>query len=306
MKNAAQKRSKILIIVVSVVLGILAVGGIAVAFMLNYNTHAPKTPLVLNDGQNIFISTEMNDNYKGYRFKFTDEADNEIIIDSENNQLSVDELLEKEIVLGKTYKISTCYLAENIGNNSEYSDSITWKCQKYLEMPTLNFNNESSILSWNSVEGADFYRIYISGEEDYIETIKNFYDLQLIDGGEKTINVVGYSNNENLLTSNKSNTIQLTLIHYLKPFTSIDFNSETKIITAKSDSNYQKVNIHLGQQVFESTMFSVAKSGDEYIYTIDITTVYNNEEMIGISPCDIDEYNIFSGSVVYYTAESAE
>lgn len=306
MKSTTQKRSKILIIVMSVVLGILAVGGIAVAFMLNYNTHAPKTPLVLDDGQNIYISTEMNDNYKGYRFKFVDDNDNEIIIDSENNQLTVNELIENDIELGKTYKISTCYLAENVGNNSEYSSTVTWKCQKYLQMPMAQYNSSTSLLTWDSIEGVDYYRVYISGEENYIETIENYYDLQLISGGEKTINVVGYSNDENLLTSNKSNTIQISLVHYLKPFTSIDFNSQTRIITAKSESEYEKVNIHLGQNVIESTMFSVQKSGNEYVYTINITTIYNNEENIGISPCDIDEYNIFNGSVIFYSPEATE
>ena len=127
MSNTTQKRSKIFIIILSVILAIIAAGAIAISFMLNYNTFSPDKPVVLDDGQNIYISTTMNDNYKGYRFKFIDENDKEIIIDSKNNQISVNELLEKQIVLGKTYKVSICYLAENVGNNSEYSNAISWK-----------------------------------------------------------------------------------------------------------------------------------------------------------------------------------
>lgn len=306
MSNTTQKRSKIFIIILSVILAIIAAGAIAISFMLNYNTFSPDKPVVLDDGQNIYISTTMNDNYKGYRFKFIDENDKEIIIDSKNNQISVNELLEKQIVLGKTYKVSICYLAENVGNNSEYSNAISWKCQNYLSAPVVEYNEETSVLSWQDVVGADFYRIYISGEEQYIETIENSYDLKSVEGGVKSLNVVSYSNDENYLTSNKSNTVNFTLIHYLEPFTSIDFNAETKVITAKSNSNYTKIDIYLDGRVVEANAFQFEKSGEEYIYTIDITTIYNGEESIGIAPSDIDEYNVYEGVIIYYTPENLE
>lgn len=300
MSNTKQKRSKFLIIIISIVLAILALGAIAVSFMLNYNTFAPNELTVLDDGENIYISTNMNDNYKGYRFKFIDENDKEIIIDSKNNQVSVNELLEMKIALGQTYKVSVCYLAENSGNNTEYSDEITWKCQNYLSMPIVNYDQTTSILSWSEVEGADFYRIYINGQENYIETMENTYNLQLLESGDKSINVVGYSNNENYFTSNKSNSLQIKLVHYLNPFTFITFKEQSKTITAKSTEEYQKINIKLNQSSFDSILFDVVKSGEEYIYTIDITTIYNGEELIGISPCSIDEYNVFAGDILYY------
>lgn len=305
MEKTAQKRSKKLILIFSIVIAVVAVVGIALTFLLNYNTQVPKAPQILDDGQNIFLSAEINDNYNGYRFKFVDEIGQEILIDSESNQISTQEMFKNQVLLGRTYKISTCYLAENSGNNSEFSDTITWKCQVYLQMPTLQFNQETSILSWNIIERADYYRIYISGQNDYIQTTQNFYDLQALEGGERVIDVVAFSNKENFLPSCKSNTISLTLIHYIKPFTSVEFDSQTKILTAKSESEYKKVNIHLGQNKIESNLFTVTKQGNEYVYKIDLTTIYTNQTTIGITPCDIDQYNIYNGTITYYTLPNA-
>ena len=225
MTKVAQKRSKTIYIILSIVLAIIAVAGISVAFLLNYNTYAPEAPLVLDDGQNIYISTTLNDNYEGYRFKFIDENNEEVIIDSKTNQVSVEEMLENKIVLGNEYKV--CYLAENVGNNSHYSKETTWKCQKYLDMPQISFDESYSILSWQEVENADYYRIYINGENDFIETVETSINLSSLEGGEKTINVVSYSNNSNYLTSNKSNTLQVRLIRAIPPFSFIEFNTLT-------------------------------------------------------------------------------
>lgn len=304
MSKTTQKRSKLIIILVSVMLGLIGIGAIAVSFVLNYNTYAPTTPVVLDDGQNFYVSTALNDNYKGYRFKFVDKNDKEIIIDSKENQLSVQQLLENDIKLGQRYQISVCYLAENVGNNSKYSKSTLWLCQSYLEMPIATFDQTTYCLNWQKIEGADYYRVYVSGEDDYFETTETTYSLHLLEGGDKTVNVVAFSENKNYLTSNKSNTVQIKLVRYLQPFDSIEFNSESKIITAKSSVKYPKIKIYLDQAPFECTIFDIEKVEDEYVYKIDITTIYKNETSIGISPCDIDEYNLFQGAVVYYQVQT--
>jgi len=61
MTKVEQKRSKFLYIVLTVILSTIAVVGISAAFLLNYNTYAPNSPLVLDDGQNIYISTSLNE-----------------------------------------------------------------------------------------------------------------------------------------------------------------------------------------------------------------------------------------------------
>lgn len=300
MSTQPQKRSKTLYIFLAVILGLALIAGVAVAFMLNYNTYAPSAPVVLDDGQNIYISTTLNDNYKGYRFKFVDQSEKQIVIDSENNELSVQEMLENKITLGETYKISVCYLAENVGNNSEYSDSISWKCQKYLEMPLVSYDEVLKKISWPAVTGADYYKIYINGNHAFYETTGTSYDLSDLEGGDKTINVVGYSNDSNLLTSNKSNSLQVKLIIELDPFKSIDFDRNTNIITAVAPTQYQKIKIYLGDTDYQSILFDVTRSGNDYIYKIDITTIYQGENLIGICPCTIDQYNVYNGGVVYY------
>ena len=299
MKKETQKRSKIIYILLSVLLALLAIGGVTAAFLLNYNTFAPDALAVLDDGQNIFISTTMNDNYKGYRFKFVDETEKTILIDSEKNQISVAEMLENKIELGKSYKVSVCYLAENVGNNSQYSKTITWKCQKYLEMPVAYYDEIYSQISWNEVENADFYRIYVNGEEEYFQTNDTFYNLKELKGGDKTIDIVAYSDDTKYLTS-KSYSLQIHFVKYLESFTSIEFDEITNIITAKASLKYDKVKIYLNETSYEANLFEIVKNGNEYVYSIDITTIYNGEKEIGISPCTIDEFNIFNGEVTYY------
>lgn len=299
MKTNTQKRSKKLYILLAVVLAVITVAAISVAFMLNYNTYAPQAPVVLDDGQNIYISTTLNDNYKGYRFKFVDENGNEIIVETENNQVSVQELLKKDIKLGKKYDVSVCYLAENVGNNSEYSKSTEWKCQTYLEMPVIEYDSILSLLTWQKIDGADYYRIYLSGEDNYFEVEDNMYHLKGFETGDRIVNVVAFSENSNYITSNKSNTLQIKIIKYFSNFASIEFDEETKIITAKASEEYDKIKIYLDETSYESTLFKVVKDGDTYTYTIDITTIYNGETKIGIAPCTINEYNIYNGEPLY-------
>lgn len=303
MTKTTQKRSKILYIILSVILALVAAAGISVAFLLNYNTYAPKAPMVLDDGQNIYITSSLNDNYKGYRFEFKENSGKEIIIDSDSNQLSCEELFENKLVLGKTYDIRVCYLAENVGNNSEYSKKISWKFQTYLETPEMSFSISSSTLNWTEVENADFYRVYVSGQEEYFETEATTFDLSVLQGGEKTVSVTSHSNNENYLTANKSNSLDISLIKYIKPFNYINFNQGTKVLTAKSKEEYQKINVYLNAHCYECNYFKVEKIEEDFVYTIDLNLIYSNEESIGICPTSIDEYNIYNSGITYYQAE---
>lgn len=303
MNEIKTKRSKTLIFLASF-LAILTIIAIAIAFILNYNIFAPQKLVILDDGQNIYLSTNINDNYKGYRFKFTDAQGKQILFDCDNNQISANDLLAKNISLGQTYSVSVCYLAENEGNNSAYSDAINWTCKTYLEMPKISFDSVNNVVTWQEIEGATFYRVYINGEQDFVDTNENKFDLKQTTPGQKNISVVAYSNNSNYMTSAQSKLLQINFVYYYKPFTTIQFDLSSKIITAKSNDLYEKVRIYLDGQIYEATKFNVNHVGQEYTYFIDITTIYNGQEFVGISPVTIDEYHVYNGLFLYYQVEN--
>lgn len=300
MSQLEGKTKKKVIIIISILLAIVAVFGIAIVFFMNYNTFSPDKPIILDDGENIYVSTSLNDNYIGYRFKFNNE-NKEITIDSSDNILSIDTLLENNIVVGNSYKISVCYLANNEGNNSEYSEVTEWKCKIYLTMPQLYFNFANNMLTWNEVENADYYRIYYSNvnELGYLQTEDCFYDMQDLPGKKMSISVVAFSNNQNYKTSLKSHSIEINLVHKLAGFSQVSFDEESKILTATSTENYQKIEVYLEGVKFETNRFVVEfdETENQYNYSIDLTTIYNGEETIGIAPTNIDNYNVYVGEI---------
>ena len=113
------KKQKILVICISVLFSILAVGGITMAFLLGYNNFQPPKPAILQTDEEIFISMQANDNFKSYRFIFQSE-DEEIVVDSAVNVISSNDFLLNGGKLGKQFSISCQYIAENEKNNSKY------------------------------------------------------------------------------------------------------------------------------------------------------------------------------------------
>lgn len=287
------------VIFLTAILIVIAVAGLVTTFLLNYNTFAPDKPIVLDDGKNIYISTSLNTNYKGYRFKFVDEKGTEIVVDSDENVVPADVLLENGIKIGIKYMVSTCYLALNEGNNSEFSEEAEWVCKAYLSATEIAINPQTNLLSWTSVEGADFYRVYYNDENGEVsfDTDKLYADLQTFKGGEKIIYVVAHSNNENYKPSAKSNVLDFNLVHYFSEFSSVSFNAQTKILTAENSELLSKLEIYLDQTNYSNIKFDVNAVANGYVYKIDLSLIYDGQTAIGISPANIDEFNKFVGNI---------
>ncbi len=305
-----KKKKNVKTILISLALGVVAVAGLTTAFLVNYNTYSPEKPAVLNDGSNIFISTSLNDNYAGYRFKF--EGDEEtIIIDSQTNVITADDAIAEGVKLGETYQISTCYISKNEGNNSKFSQTTQWTCQAYLQKTSVGYDAEGCKLVWGQVENADYYRVYFNGatEDGYQQIATTELDLSTYDGGEMVAHVIAFSNNENYNPSAKSNTLEFEHKHFFKPFTILSFDAKTCILTAKNAGLLDKLEITLYHDDYEETSnptakttyqnckFKVEKQGDEYVYKIDLTTVYEGQMKIGVNPATIDKFNLFEGEI---------
>ena len=286
------------VVFTTIVLILIALAGLVFVFLLNYNTYSPDKPELLEDGENVYISTSINTNYQGYRFKFVDESKQVVIIDSQYNLLSVQEVMDKGIELGKSYKISTCYIGKNQVNNSDYSEEIDWPCQLYLTPTIINYDEGANKLTWIAVENADFYRVFYNDNSgDYYETAELNVDLTSFDVGEKVMYVVAYSNNNFYEESGKSNIIEFNLKHFYSAFDSISFDKDSKILTAENKEMLEKVEIYLSDKQFINIKFDVKKNQGKYIYKIDLTAVYNGEKTIGIAPANIDEFHVYTGEV---------
>lgn len=302
-----EKRKKnIKIIIFSVVVVLVALGGLVPAFLLNYNTFSPEKPIILDDGMNFYIKTSYNDNYAGYRFKFKDALNNEIIMDTDKNVLDVDSIVENGIKIGQTYKISTCYLGKNPGNDSEFSEETEWKCQVYLSATVLIYDQSNNKLTWNEVDNADYYRVFYndSNEDVYKQTEMTELSLEGFDFGQKSMYIKAYSNNQNYKTCDKVELLNFDLIHYFSEFENPVFDKNQKVLTVENTELLTEIIIKLDDKSYTSNKFEVIKNGEIYTYKIDLTTIYNDETLISIYPSDIDEYHIFNGD--YATIDLSE
>lgn len=300
--------NKVLIIVLSVVVGVLALGGIVTAFILNYNVFSPEKVEIIDDGSSVYLTTTANDNYKSYRFKFVDEENNEIIIDSESNILTLPELQNNGIEIGKTYKISTCYISDNDGNNSQFSQEISWKVYTYLSAPVVTYNTEYNHLSWEEIVNADYYKVFYNSGSDYVyyQTTETSVDLQLISGGNREFYVVAYSNNDSYRQSSKSNVLEMEVVHNYKDFLKVTIDKETKTLKIYGEELLQKIAVYIEGVSYEviDFKFEYDEQLNQYIYYVDISLIYSDTENIGASPMTIDKYNVFAGNVTYLTDEA--
>lgn len=301
-KNTKNKRvinkKRVLNVLIWVIIIAIILSGVVTAFILNYNTSAPAKIEVLDDGSNVYIKADMNDNYLTYRFKFVDDDEKEIIIDSEENTLTIADLLSEGIVLGQTYQISVQYLSENAGNNSEYSESITWTVYTYLSSPVLTYDSEYDIVTWEEIENADYYKVHISGL-DAFETTVTEIDMQSLIGGERAFYVEAYSNTTYYKASMPSEQLNVKIVHKLLPFESVSFDEESKILTIQGKEQLDRINVYLNETVLQAVEFDTSEQDDLFTFTIDLSLYYLGGMTVGASPATKDEYNVYEGDVIY-------
>ena len=281
-----------------VIIGAIIVSGVVTAFILNYNTSAPKKIEILDDGENVFIKADMNDNYITYRFKFSQDGGEDLIIDIDSNTLTIEELLSKGIVLGETYQISVCYLSENKGNNSEYSEPTSWTTYTYLSAPTLNYDADNDVVEWEEVDNADYYKVFVSGLDEFV-TNETKIDMQSLTGGERTFYVRAYSNTSYYKESLPSNQLDVTIVHKFLPFESVDFNDESKTLTLVGSEELKTLNVYLNDTIYECVDFDISKSNGKFTYKVDLSLLYLGGMTVGATPTNEDLYNIYDGEITY-------
>lgn len=294
-------KNKILRIVIISVLVIVAIGGITTAFLFNYNNEVPNAVEIYQNDEETFISAKANTSYKGYKFVLS-EGENEIVVESQSNVITLSKCLEEGAMLGKTYKVKVCYLGENANNNSQFSKEIEWKLQGILIAPEIKYSQDENMITWKQVSNADYYMVYYNdGQVKSVKVSENAFSLENVKTGERNFYVVAYSDFDYYKESKSSNVLDIIVRKEIKAFSSIDFNHENCHLILKNQDDLQNIIVYLDDQSY--TCYKIIKTFDEeeniFIYEIDLSLLYKSQTKIGAKPDNIDEFNIYSGEIIY-------
>ncbi len=111
------------------------------------------------------------------------------------------------IVPGQEYRFSACYATENGAGNGKFCTPYVWHPEGILEQVTgLEYNSTENKITWNEVYRADGYDVIFKDNKTGLaveEDVGNetTYFLGNTGVGNYTVYVVGYSNNQNILSS---------------------------------------------------------------------------------------------------------
>ena len=301
-----KKSAKVVYITLAVLFALLLIGGLVLAFMLNYNLYCPEYVKIIDDGKNIYLTTSSNENYRLYRFIFTDESGNEIVIDSENNTLQSDKFFESGVERGKTYKIQSQYLSENAGNNSAKSESITWTAFSYLGQTQGIYDSERQILSWQDVENASGYNLVLQGTYNsytiFVE--ENEFDFNGVLGDSYQAQIFPISNSNAYQSPIEVDSFTFIYNKTLSDFTDLSFDRENKILECQNVDLISNVSVSVNGTSYSTSNFEVEEENGVYIYSISLS-IFNDFSRIGIRAEGTNQFN-YSSAYSYLTVTDEE
>lgn len=293
-------KKKVFSLIGFISLGLVAIAGIAAAFIMNYNTFSPSKPTILDDGKNIIITTSHNENYRGYRFKFQSSID-EVVVESEDNVLTAQELKETDLVVGGRYAISACYLGETEGGNSPYGKITTWIYVEYLNAPEISQDEANQKICWDAVENATYYTVYYKDQGELKSSKINelYFDYSNLAGGEKEFFVSAGSENYNFKTSDYSNTLSFNHVYKMLPIEVLSLNYTTCELTVVAQEEIDYITIYIDEDEGRviKLLDPINISFDKYTYTVNISALYYSGVEIGVAPAPADELSMFDGEI---------
>lgn len=301
-----KKSAKVVYITLAVLFALLLIGGLVLAFLLNYNLYCPEYVKIIDDGKNIYLTTSSNENYRLYRFILTDEVGNEIVIDSENNTLQSATLLESGVELGKTYKIQSQYISENAGNNSAKSESITWTAFSYLGQTQGIYDSERQILSWQDVENASGYNLVLQGTYNsytiFVE--ENEFDFNGVLGDSYQAQIFPVSNSIAYQSPIEVDSFTFIYNKTLSDFTDLSFDRENKILECQNVDLISSATVSVNGTSYSTSNFEVEEENGVYIYSISLS-IFNDFSRIGIRAEGTNQFN-YSSAYSYLTVTDEE
>lgn len=299
-----KNNNKILKIIIYSLLILVAVGGLATAFLINYNPYIPDVVQVVSNQDQTLLFVQPNDSYVGYRFVFKDVAGgDEIVLESKSNSVTLDECTREGITLGRTYKVKFCYLSNMEANCSRYSDEIEFRAEITLEAPSLSLEGEN--LVWDRIERADYYIVQYNNNGGLLskrvaqtQNQKIKFPISEVEVGDRGFYVIACSELDYIKTSQSSNIVETRVVRKMEGFSSISFDGD-KTLTLLTKESLNEIIIYVGEDGFRCYEFTKTLNGDIYTYKVDVSSIYVKDKKLGAKPVDIDEYNIYEGEIIY-------
>lgn len=299
--NIVSKRKKI-IITLSVVIGaiLILVASLLLVFLLKPDKGEQLRVDTINN--RIYISAQQEDE-RTYVFKFAN-GDEVKTFDSASSQFDITELLwSGELSFGTSYEISYCLVEPSGILAGEFSEPILYTPVIRLDAPVVSFNEETFLISWETVRGAEFYNIYYYDGSDLIasQVEGTSFDLTQIKGGDRQVFVTSSSNQSFFYESELSNVISTTITHTLAPFDNafIDENYDLHIITI---DNIDGVDVLVGEQKYfvSKNDFVITKTQTGYEIIFSAKSFYKPGQQIKVMP-HADEFNIYTSEPTIVT-----
>lgn len=294
-------KKKIIKVLCFVFLGVVAIAGIISAFVLNYNIYPPTAPYVIDDESNIYFSTQINENYHGYRFKISASGEPDIIIDSEKNLISSKQMVEKGMIVGKQYDVSVCYLGETEGSNSPFSQSSKLVLEDYLAKPVIS-QGEGQFIEWQPVENAQYYYVYYKDGGEYKSTTTELttFSFAKFAGGEKEFYVLACTKNKGYKNSAQSAVFKVDHVYHLQAIQSASLNEESLILTFKAKEKLSHIKLYIEQQENIVKLSEPVVTSGVYQYSFSIaSTNYESGMQVGIAPHSESPLSAYVGEIFY-------
>lgn len=296
-----KKKIKILRISILCMFAVALIGGLTTGFLMNNKNIVPPKVEIIQQEEESYLSVKANSEFIGYRFLFKYD-DNKIVVNSNKNVVSLTECISQGLEVGRSYSISACYTAKEEKNNSKFSKSTIWRAEGVLKAPKINYSEAENKIYWSPVLNADYYMVFYNEESAKSVKVEGFeFSLQNIPYGERTFWVVACSNHSFYKTSRSSNVIEITIIGKVCAFENLTFEDETKILSMQNKDDIDQIFVYIGDKEYASYKFT--KSFDRelnvYKYEIDLSSIYNSGERIGVKPADKGEFYKYMGDIIY-------
>lgn len=293
--NTIVSKTKKIIISVSVVSVAIILSVVSLLLVYLYKPKPAEGLQIKTQGSQIYVCVEPVEE-RTYKFKFVN-GEEEKVFDSVSSQFDITNLLwSGELSFGTDYQISFCLVEPTGILDGEYSKAIIYTPTIRLQAPTVNVS-EQNVLSWESVQGADYYNLYYYDAEELvkIKVEQTSFDLTQIKGGERKVYVTSNSNQSFFFESNPSNVIESTVIHNIAAFEEA-FIDQTYTLHIISPEKIDGVELVVGEEVFTVTQqnLTIEEYDGKFEITFSVNQIFKPGLEITVKPLGND-FNTYSG-----------
>lgn len=321
-KEKEKKRNKI-IILASLILLVVIIGIVVGVILSNQPGEKMKTPTLevyQRETGTILVVDEQEKAY-GYQVVVSQTGKEDTVFSSDNGTIELRLFFNEPGV----FDVKVRVLGDCEENHSEYSETKT--IVNYVKLATPTVFRNGNIISWNKVDGAEYYKMYYRVNTVYntvefmeipaVNSVETFdlTELNYFGAGLYPISVVAIASGEYILNSDYSQTINYVycteldapiIARYDSSSHTLMFatdanktQAERYLIVASLDGGSELANHYVYADELEKTQISY-QGVDAIVYTVRLNEILSGEPMNltikalgdGIYSLDSDAINV--------------